>query len=340
MNRRNFMSQVAMASTAALAPKWALAQGHPRVIDIHAHCVWPGVADLVSGTAFQDRGYPDFLQLGAGANRIEAMDERSIDMQVLSINNYWWNGLEADMADKVVRYHDEQLAQWCNQHPDRFVALSSVSLEYPELAAAQLDHAVNELGLRGASVGGHANGEAVSNARFDPFWAKADELDVPVFMHPTNSDQWVAPEIFDGAGSLPNIIGNPLETTIFLSKLIFEGVFDRFPNLKVVGAHGSGYLPAYLGRFEVACDVRDSAACVNQKKPSEYLRSQIWADSMVFSEEGLRHLVAEMGASQVVFGSDAPFYWPDTLPLIESANLDADQKEAILGGNLARLLKL
>ena len=339
MNRRNFMSQIALASTAALAPKWALAQGHPRVIDIHAHCVWPGVAELISGTALQDTGFPDWQQVGA--DRIEAMDERSIDMQVLSVNRYWWNGLEPEIADKVVRYHDEQLAQWCNQHPDRFAALSSVSMEYPELAAAQLEYAVNELGLRGASVGGHVNGEAASNSRFDPFWAKAAELNVPVFMHPDNADQWVNAEIFTGAGSLPNIIGNPLETTIFLAKLIFEGVFDRFPNLKVVGSHGGGYLPSYLGRFEVACDVRDTAECVNKKKPSEYLKSQIWVDSMVFSEEGLRHLAAEMGSSQIVFGSDSPFFWPDTLPMIEgSDDFDADQKEAMLGGNLADLLKL
>jgi predicted TIM-barrel fold metal-dependent hydrolase len=339
MNRRNFMSQMAIASTAVLTPKWALAQAHPRVIDIHAHCVFPGVAEIIKDTPLKDTGFADWQTLSPA--RMELMDGRAIDMQVLSVNRYWWNSLEPEIADKVVRYHDEQLAVWCNQYPDRFTALSSVSLEYPELATAQLEYAVNELGLRGASVGGHTNGEAVSGARFDPFWAKAAELNVPVFMHPNNSDQWVDPEIFSGAGSLPNIIGNPLETAIFLSKLIYEGVFDRFPGLKVVGSHGGGYLPSYLSRFEVACELRPDAACINTKSPSEYLKSQIFVDSMVFSDEGLRHLVAEMGSGQIVFGSDVPFSWPDTVPIIEASDaLNADQKEAVLGGNLARLLKL
>jgi aminocarboxymuconate-semialdehyde decarboxylase len=126
-----------------------------------------------------------------------------------------------------------------------------------------------------------------------------------------------------------------------LTHLIFDGTLDRFPNLKVCGAHGGGFLPSYLGRSEVACEVRNNADCANTRQPSEYLRDQILVDSMVFSHEGLRHLVAEMGASQVVYGTDMPFNWPDTLDLILEADYltDAD-KEAIAGGNLSRLLRI
>ena len=144
----------------------------------------------------------------------------------------------------------------------------------------------------------------------------------------------------EGAGDLGNIIGNPFETTVFLSHLIFEGVFDRFPNLKICGAHAGGYLPSYFGRTEVACDVRNNAKCQNKKRPKDYLHTNILVDSMIFSPEGVRHLVAEMGASQVVYGTDVPFVWPDTVDAILQAEIPDATKEAILGGNLAKLLKL
>ena len=122
--------------------------------------------------------------------------------------------------------------------------------------------------------------------------------------------------------------------------MIFDGTLDRFPNLKVCAAHGGGYFPSYLGRSEVACD-RNNANCVNKKMPSEYLKSQVLIDSMVFNEEGLRHLVEVAGTSQVVYGSDMPFEWPDTIDLIaNSPSLSNAQKEAILGGNLIDLLKI
>ena len=137
-----------------------------------------------------------------------------------------------------------------------------------------------------------------------------------------------------------NIIGNPLETTVFLSRLIFDGTFDKFPGLRVCGAHGGGYLPSYLGRSEVAC-ARPNTKCLQKRRPSEYLRQQVLADTMVFSEEGLRHLVAEMGTSQIVYGTDLPYIWPVTVDLVLNASFlsDAD-KEAILGGNLIRLLRI
>jgi aminocarboxymuconate-semialdehyde decarboxylase len=164
---------------------------------------------------------------------------------------------------------------------------------------------------------------------------------VPVFMHPGGAENVVCEGALDGAGDLGNVIGNPLETTVFLSRMIFEATLDRFPRLKIAAAHGGGYLPSYLGRSEVACEYRNNANCANSKRPSEYLKSQILVDSMVFSDEGLRHLVAECGPSQVVYGSDLPFGWPDTIDLIVDADfLTDDEKRAILGGNLATLLRI
>ena len=137
-----------------------------------------------------------------------------------------------------------------------------------------------------------------------------------------------------------NIVGNPLETTVFLSRLIFDGTFDTFPGLRVCGAHGGGYLPSYLGRTEVGCQ-RPNTNCANKTRPSEYMRQQILADTMVFSEEGLRHLGAEMDAGQIVFGTDIPFNWPVNVDLVLAASfLSNADKEAILGGNLIKLLRI
>ena len=309
-----------------------------RVIDFHAHCEFPEVAPLIAGTSLT-RDFSATMRIGP--ERIDAMDARGIDIQALSINQYWWYAAERDLAQRVVQLHDESLSAWCQAHPDRFVALSSVALQFPDLAAAQLERAVRNLGLRGASIGGHVLGQVPSTPKYDEFWAKAEELGVPVFMHPRGAENIVRDGALSGKGDLGNVIGNPLETTFFLSQLIFDGVFDRFPRLIIGAAHGGGYLPSYLGRSEVACKYRKGAACANKLPPSDYLRRQIFVDSMVFSAEGLRHLAAEVGASQIVYGSDMPYDWPDTLDLIATEpSLSDSDKVAILGGNLARLLRI
>ena len=346
-NRRDFLLAGSAAGLVALTGAFnAHAQARKvvrvggravRVVDIHAHCVFPEVNDLPNANMPR----PAVPTLVLGPHWLQAQDERGIGVQVLSINFYWWYGRERALAQQIVRMHDEGLAKWCNEHPDRFVALTSVALQYPDLAAEQLEYAVRELGLKGASIGGHVNGESPSDPKYDAFWAKAEELGVPVFMHPNNATNIARDGALDGRGGLGNIVGNPLETTVFLSRMIFDGTLDRFPRLKLVAAHGGGYLPSYLGRTEAACIVRNDANCANKRMPSEYLKDQIMVDSMVFSSEGLRHLVAETGVSQVVYGSDIPYFWPDTIDIIAAAPfLSAADKEAILGGNLIELLRI
>jgi aminocarboxymuconate-semialdehyde decarboxylase len=347
--RRGFLAGI--AATAMFAALGAAGRAHAagrrevqvggkrvKVIDFHAHCAIPEIARLIAGTPLA-RDIPGFQRLGP--ERIAAMDARGIDVQVLSINQYWWYDAQRDLAEKIVRAHDEALAAWCKAHPDRFVALSSIALQFPDLAAQQLEHAVRNLGLRGASIGGHVKGEVPFAPKYDPFWAKAEELGVPVFMHPGGAENIVRDDAWQGKGDLGNVIGNPLETTLFLSRLIFEGTLDRFPGLQLVAAHGGGYLPSYLGRTEVACQYRKNAACANKLKPSEYFHRQISVDSMVFSAEGLRHLVNEVGAPRIVYGSDMPYEWPDTIDLIATdRSLNDADKVAMLGGNLARLLRI
>jgi aminocarboxymuconate-semialdehyde decarboxylase len=315
--------------------------GRPtRVIDGHAHCVIP-VTDIVQGTPLEKMGGGSGGSI-LGPQRLQVMDEQGVDVQALTINGFWWYGAtDRELADRIVRAQNEGLAKWVAQHSDRFVAMASVALQHPDQAATQLEDGVKRLGLRGASIGGHVNGEDLSLPKYDPFWAKAAELGVPVVMHPGGAENIVKEGAFRGRGDLGNIIGNPLETTYFLSRLIFDGLFDKFPGLRVCAVHAGGYLPSYLGRTEAACVVRASANCANRKKPSEYLKTQVFIDTMVFSPEGLRHLVAEVGVSQVVYGTDVPFNWPVSVDLVLEASFLSDaEKEAILSGNLRKLLRI
>ena len=309
-----------------------------RVIDIHSHATVPEVDPVVAGTEWAKQGGGRPL----GADRIALIDKQGIDVQVLSINGFWWYEVkDRTMADRIVRAQNEGLAKFVAQYPDRFVAMASSSPQFPDLAAQQLEDGVKRLGLRAAAIGGHVNGEDFSLPKFDPFWAKAAELNIVPFMHPGGAENIIRPDALDGRGDLGNILGNPLETTYFLSRLIFDGVFDRHPNLKVAAAHGGGYLPSYLMRTDVACEVRGNANCANKKRPKEYMRSQIIVDTMVLTDEGLRHLVNEMGAGQIVYGTDNPLNWPVTVDLVlNAAWLSNADKEAILGGNLARLLHM
>jgi aminocarboxymuconate-semialdehyde decarboxylase len=347
-NRRQYFKTVAGAAVSLYAAERTLRAQAParlqvsvagkrvKVIDVHAHWDMP-LGDVVKGTPYEkDRA------TGAGLDdRIAAMDKLGVDVEAVSVNDFWWWEIkDQGLARAICNKHNETLAAWCKQYPDRFVAMASVPLQFPDIAVQMLEDATKRLGARAVAVGGHVNGESLSMPKFDVFWAKVQELGQLAFMHPNGSANLVQQNALSGRGGLGNIVGNPLETTVFLSRLIFDGTFDKFPNLKVCGAHGGGYLPSYLGRTEVACQ-RQGQNCIIKKKPSDYLRSNILADAMVFSEEGVRHLVAEMGAGQVVFGTDTPFNWPVSVdPIVNNKFLSNADKEAVLGGNLTKLLRI
>jgi predicted TIM-barrel fold metal-dependent hydrolase len=184
----------------------------------------------------------------------------------------------------------------------------------------------------------------LSSRRLDPFWAKAQALQALIFIHPQTAPEstGVAKRVA-GSGALGNVIGNPLETTIALSHLIFDGTLDRFPDLKICAAHGGGYLPSYAARMDHGCSVfpNQCKGPTLKKQPSEYLK-QLYFDSIVFTPEGLRHLVAECGASQVVIGTDYAVPWVnDPVDLIlDTPTLSDVDRIAILGGTAAKLLRL
>jgi aminocarboxymuconate-semialdehyde decarboxylase len=304
-----------------------------RTVDVHAHCHIPEATALA--------GYKENTPaLVIGPDRIQAMDEQGIDIEALSINPNFWDKAERDLQAQIVKVQNEKLAEICAKEPERFVGLASLAMAHPELAAEQLQDGVKRLGLRGALIGGSVNGVDLSDPRFHPFWAKAEQLGVLIFIHPQGTPELEASGRLKGNGGLGNVIGNPLETTIALSHLIFEGTLDKFPGLKICGAHAGGYLPSYAARSDRMCENRPSLCKVElKKKPSEYLRG-LYFDSMVFTKEGLRHLIAEVGVSQIVMGTDFPFPWTKTAVdhILDQPGLSDGDRAAMLSGNAMQLL--
>jgi aminocarboxymuconate-semialdehyde decarboxylase len=316
-----------------------------RTVDLHAHCAVPEALALMSLKLAAGSGLPPILDLATQmSERLGAMDEQGIDVEALSINPFWYQA-DRDLAKQIVTIQNEKLAEACAVSPDRFVALATVALQHPDLAAEQLEEGVKKYGLRGAAIGGSVNGEEISDPKFHPFWAKAEQLGVLVFIHPQGAGIAAdIPQRLAGNGYLENVIGNPLETTIALSHLIFEGTLDRFPGLKICAAHAGGYLPSYAGRTDRGCAVRPTACPGGaygpiKKKPSEYLK-QMYYDTMVFSPEGVRHLAAEVGASQLVVGTDFPYPWTTTAVdlILDAPGLSDADRVAILGGTASALL--
>ncbi len=349
MNRRQFFKDAGVIFTGCCLSNTVRAQGQAqgqakkrrevmvggrrvRTIDVHAHVIIPEATQLMGVKTEPTNA--SVIQ----PKRFDTMDEWGTDMQALSINPNWY-GVDRDVATKMIQVQNEALAALCTKYPDRFVAFASVALQFPDLAAQQLEEGVKKYNLRGAAIGGHVNGDELSAPKFDPFWKKAEELGCVVFMHPQG-----IPEMdkrLAGKGGLTNVIGNPLETTIFLSHLIFDGTLDKFPGLKICAAHGGGYLPSYAARSDYGCNRFPGDCNALKKKPTEYLR-QLYFDSMVFTPEGLRHMIAECGVSQIMIGTDYPFPWSTTTVdhILKTPGLSDADKRAILGETAAKLLKI
>jgi aminocarboxymuconate-semialdehyde decarboxylase len=280
------------------------------------------------------KAFPKLTRLD---DRLADMDAMGVDVQELSPSPsqyYYW--AEPELAREIVRTQNEYVAETCARHPDRFVGLGTLALQHPNLAAEQLRDAMKRLGLKGVEISSTVNDQDLGARDLAPFWAAAEELGAIVFIHPFGTTLGKRVSSY----YLNNIIGQPLETTIALSHLIFGGVLDRHPGLKIVAAHGGGYLPSYCGRSNHGHAVRPEAAAHAQQAPIEYLR-RIWFDTLVYEPQGLRHLVDVVGASQLVVGSDYPFDMGHDDPqglLAATAGLSDAERAAILGGNARSLL--
>jgi predicted TIM-barrel fold metal-dependent hydrolase len=312
-----------------------------KTIDVHSHCHFHEAGALLGADGPKIQLPPvngaaeAFIDID---QRIAAMDSQAIDLEVLSINPFWYDR-DRELAEQIVRIQNEKLAELCASKPDRFAGFASLTLQAPDLAVKELEAAIKQQGLKGAAIGDVVNGVEFSDPKFHPVWAKAEELGVPLFIHPQG-----LPELnkrLAGNGWLGNTIANPLGTTIALSHLIYEGTFDRFPGLKVIAAHGGGYLPSYADRSDHACLVGPKGCNPDvklKKQPTEYLK-QIYFDSLVFTPEAIRHLATQVGASQIVLGSDYPYPWQmqPVDHIFACTTLSEDEKADILGRTAAKL---
>jgi predicted TIM-barrel fold metal-dependent hydrolase len=318
-----------------------------QTVDIHCHSyvhdVWPLIeehGDLSYLTSVSDN---PILRKKIDINnvdfRLQQMDQQGIDVQALSLHvgqyHYW---ADPDLAAKIVTIQNEKIAETCAAHPERFVGLGAVALQHPELAVKQMKYAVDELDMRGFMITGSVNDDELSDAKFQPFWAAAEELDTVIFIHPRNFP--AGQSRLNGNGRLDNVIGNPLETTVALSHLIFEGTLDKYPGVKICAAHGGGYLASYIGRSDHCIEHAAMFCEAVGKLPSEYLR-QLYFDSLLYTTENLRHLIETVGADRVVIGTDFPFAMgtADSIDHVLSVDgLSSAEQAAILGETAAGLL--
>lgn len=328
-------------------------------VDVHAHVLLPAVERLVDGhpglLASRQREGASLGATAAEENarrmqgwsrrlvdveaRVEHMDATGIDVQLVSVapsQYHSWAG--PALATEVYEAVDEGVAAHCAQRPERLTGLGVAPLQHPELAVPALEHAVLGCGLRGVEVstsGAAAAGDRpveLSDPRLEPFWERAEQLGALVFVHPfgttlgTRLDRWY----------LANTVGQPLEDAVAMAHLIHGGVLDRHPALRVLVAHGGGYLPPYLGRGDHAWRERpDARSCA--RPPSSYL-GQVMVDSAVLGARELAHLVSVVGARGVLLGTDYPFDMSDETPLrtLADAGLDEAETRLVAGGNAQR----
>ncbi len=271
------------------------------------------------------------------------MERQGIDIQVISLHfQHQHDWADRDLATAYVKLLNEKVAEQVAAHRDRFVGLGVVSLQHPDLAAAQLEHQMKELGLRGVMMTTVIGTEEISAERFAPFWSKAEELGAVVFVHPEGFTG--GGERFAGGGQLGNTIGMPLDTSVALSHMIFSGFLDRHARAKIVLSHGGGFLPSYIGRAD-NCYARNPACNTMAKAPNEYLK-QLYYDTLVYSPENLAYLIGQVGADRLVLGTDYPFPIASQDPVgdalavkgLAGADLNDADLEAILSGTASRLL--
>ncbi|GGF78125.1 amidohydrolase [Azorhizobium oxalatiphilum] len=303
-------------------------------IDIHSHVIPPRMVEAIvadtKGFAahikaegglrkmVHDQGYvyplfDEFIDVGA---KLKAMDRKGIDLSVVSTAPpmfYYW--APAELALKAARNVNDGIAEMVAQAPDRLRGMASVPMQHPELAVAELERAVKEHGFRAVEIGTTIEGVQLADPRFRPFLKRARELDVLVFIHPYYVGSKAGLEDY----YLTNLVGNPTDTTVSLANLIFSGVLDELAGLKLMAAHGGGYLPYQIGRLVHGQKVRAEAKVHTQSCPKELLKT-LYFDTLVFDPQALRYLVDLVGPEHVALGTDAPFDMGDETPV---ASLDA-----------------
>ena len=262
--------------------------------------------------------------------RFRDMAAAKVDMQVLSVcPQTFLYAQPPALAAAFARIQNEQLAKLVKTHPGRFQGIATVPMQAPQQAADELRHAMTVLGLRGMQIGSNIAGKNLDDPELEPVWAAAAELGAFILLHPIN----VAGMDRLGSYYLNNLIGNPLDTTIAAACLVFSGVLERHPSLRICLAHGGGFVPYQAGRFVHGWHVRAEPKKKLPKPPTDSLQ-RFYFDTIVHSKEVLEFLVGNAGADRVLLGSDYPFDMgtPDGVLQVRSLSLPAAEQASILGG--------
>jgi aminocarboxymuconate-semialdehyde decarboxylase len=326
-----------------------------RVIDMHNHLVAPEVVTFLEregalfNTRIVERDDQRFFVIQETARRplharisqVEArlsdMDAEGVDLQAISCVPFvMYPEVSAELGLTIARINNDALAAACARHPDRFVPLASVPLQAPQAAARELERAA-QLGLRGVEIPPNVCGQGLDEPEFEVFWEVAEALQMVVCIHPFDA----APQGMLTRYNLGNLVGNPYDTGLAAVLLIYGGVLERHPVLRVVLYHGGGAFPSLVGRLDMGYRVYPECQAAIPRPPSTYI-NQLAFDTIVFRQDMLHYLISTYGAERLVVGSDYPLPAGVTHPVAEvrALGLDPETESAVLGGNASRLLRL
>lgn len=325
-------------------------RGTTKVIDIHAHLAVPAAEAILRPHAAPTMGFSSpesdavnrelFARIGKKLSSIDdrlvEMDAAGIDIQALSpLPGQTIYAVPADVGREAARLTNDGIAAAVALHPHRFVGLGVLALQAPELAIAEMKRCTKELGLRGIEISSHVNGRELSDAEFRPVFAAAEEMGVLLFLHPLGFTH--GERLRDHY--LNNLLGNPIDSTIAVAHLIFDGVLEQLPGLKLCVAHGGGYAATYWGRLDHAWRARSDCRQHISRPPSHYLR-RLYFDTLVFDKAQLRFLIETHGADHLCLGTDYPFDMSEPDPLGFHAELPESDRDKVLGATAASLLGL
>jgi len=343
-----------VSTCGARRPIGVNARGKQLVVDIHCHLGIPaadaivqqkypgpppGINDYTS-LKTMEVNRAQFAAIGRTLNTIDTrladMDRLGIDLQAMSPSpGQYFYFADPETARAAARAVNDGMAEAVARHPDRLVGMGTVPLQDAQMAIEEMRRCVRELDLRGIEISSNVNGTDLHATELRPFWAAAEELGVLIFIHPLGFTQGQRLSEF----YFNNLIGNPLESTLAVGHLIFGGVLDAYPGLKICVAHGGGYIPGYWGRMDHGWRARADCSEQCKHEPSSYLR-KLWLDTLVFDQDQLDSLVRTHGADKLCLGTDYPFDMSEPDPIGFHARLGEEDRAKIIGLNAAALLGL
>lgn len=329
-------------------------------IDIHTHVEFEKTQSLVNKKYTDEEIFSRFVVAATGTRsarinkglmpalreplresrrKIRDMDERKLAFSVLSSTPFaFFYEIEEGPAVELAQYQNDQLAEMVKVHPDSFAAMATLPLQAPDAALKELDRAINKLGLRGIEIGSHVGGRELGDRAFWPVYEFLENHELPMFIHPHNVAGMDRLQEY----YLSNLIGNPLDTTIASANLIFSGVFEKYPGLKVILAHGGGQLPYIFGRLEHGYQVRPECKDYIRRSPREFL-GNFYFDILTHSDEALRYLISLVGSDHVLLGTDYPYDMGENHPVetvLRVSGITESDRDKISRDNAVTLFKL